>query len=44
LVMTDAAGSLERPSSLLIRGADAAARGGADGSDLDVNCSMAQIL
>jgi hypothetical protein len=47
LAITDVAGPPlppERFSSLPIRGADAAAGGGADGSELDVNCSMAQTF
>src|SRR5258708_12994644 len=45
--MTDVAGPLTPPgrfSSLPIRGADAARRGGADESGLEVSCSMAQAF
>src|ERR1700744_5207322 len=45
--MTDVAGPPappERFSSSPIRGADAATGGSTDGSDLDVNCSMAQVF
>src|ERR1700676_612901 len=45
--MTDVAGPPVPPlrfSSLLIRAADAAVAAGADGSNLEVNCSMAQAF
>src|ERR1700748_340664 len=45
--MTDVAGPPappERFSSSPIRGADAATGGSTDGSDLDVNCSMAPVF
>src|SRR5258707_6666629 len=45
--MTEVAGPPappERFSSSPIRGADAATGGSTDGSDLDVNCSMAQVF
>src|ERR1700694_6235097 len=45
--MTDVAGPPGAPlrfSSLLIRAADAAVAAGADGSNLEVNCSMAQAF
>jgi hypothetical protein len=47
LAITDVAGPPappERFSSLPIRGADAAAEGGADGSGLEFNCGMAQVF